>query len=84
MLLNVVRLRYLDIPDFLAAGSVITSMSACEGPLGPGFPFLRAVYSSRYFHCFSILYRYWVLGKQDRQRQLRWSLVRDVLHWVEE
>lgn len=29
------------------------------------------------------LYRYWVLGKQDRQRQPRWSVIRDVLHWVE-
>ena len=30
------------------------------------------------------LYQYWILGKQDRQRQPRWSVVRDVLHWVEE
>jgi Na+/H+-dicarboxylate symporter/ABC-type amino acid transport substrate-binding protein len=29
------------------------------------------------------LYRYWVLGKQDRQRQPRWSVIRDVLHWVD-
>jgi Na+/H+-dicarboxylate symporter/ABC-type amino acid transport substrate-binding protein len=29
------------------------------------------------------LYRYWVLGKQDRQRQPRWSVVRDLLHWIE-
>jgi hypothetical protein len=27
---------------------------------------------------------YWALGKQDRQRQPRWSLIRDVLHRVEE
>lgn len=29
------------------------------------------------------LYRYWVLGEQDRQRQPRWSVVRDLLHWIE-
>jgi Na+/H+-dicarboxylate symporter len=29
------------------------------------------------------LYGYWVLGKQDRRRQPRWSVIRDVLHWVE-
>jgi Na+/H+-dicarboxylate symporter len=29
------------------------------------------------------LYRYWVLGKQDKHRQPRWSVIRDVLHWVE-
>jgi ABC-type amino acid transport substrate-binding protein len=29
------------------------------------------------------LYGYWVLGKQDKHRQPRWSVIRDVLHWVE-
>lgn len=29
------------------------------------------------------LHRYWVLGKQDRRKQPRWSIIRDVLHWVE-
>lgn len=29
------------------------------------------------------LYRYWVLGEQGRQTQPRWSVIRDVLHWVE-
>jgi ABC-type amino acid transport substrate-binding protein len=28
-------------------------------------------------------YRYWVLGKQERQKQPRWSVIRDVLQWVE-
>jgi ABC-type amino acid transport substrate-binding protein len=29
------------------------------------------------------LYGHWVLGKQAGKRQPRWSIVRDVLHWVE-
>lgn len=30
------------------------------------------------------LYDYWVLGKQpEQQKQHRWSVIRDVLHWVE-
>lgn len=29
------------------------------------------------------LYRYWVLGKDSRAREPRWSVIRNVLHWVE-
>ena len=29
------------------------------------------------------LYHYWVLGEQDVHRAPRWSVIRDVLHWVE-
>lgn len=29
------------------------------------------------------LYHYWVLGEQDVHRPPRWSVIRDVLHWVE-
>ena len=28
-------------------------------------------------------YDYWVLGKQFEKKQPRWSIIRDVLHWVE-
>jgi ABC-type amino acid transport substrate-binding protein len=28
------------------------------------------------------LYGYWILGKQAGKRQPRWSIMRDVLHWV--
>jgi len=28
-------------------------------------------------------YDYWVLGKQFKKKQPRWSVIRDVLHWVE-
>jgi len=28
------------------------------------------------------LYRHWILGKDAVVRQPRWSIVRDVLHWV--
>ena len=28
-------------------------------------------------------YRHWILGQDDAARQPRWSIVRDVLHWVE-
>jgi ABC-type amino acid transport substrate-binding protein len=29
------------------------------------------------------LYNHWILGKQVGKRQPRWSIMRDVLHWVE-
>lgn len=29
------------------------------------------------------LYSHWVLGKQAVKRQPRWSILRNVLHWVE-
>ncbi len=29
------------------------------------------------------LYRYWVLGKQVTHKPPRWSMIRDVLHWVD-
>jgi len=29
------------------------------------------------------LYRYWVLGRNDTLKTKRWSIVRDVLHWVD-
>jgi Na+/H+-dicarboxylate symporter/ABC-type amino acid transport substrate-binding protein len=29
------------------------------------------------------LYGHWILGKQASKRQPRWSIIRDVLHWVE-
>ena len=29
------------------------------------------------------LYRYWILGQNPEARQPRWSVIRDVLHWVE-
>jgi len=29
------------------------------------------------------LYRHWILGKQAGKRQPRWSIMRNVLHWVE-
>jgi ABC-type amino acid transport substrate-binding protein len=29
------------------------------------------------------LYGHWILGKQAVKRQPRWSIIRDVLHWVE-
>jgi Na+/H+-dicarboxylate symporter/ABC-type amino acid transport substrate-binding protein len=29
------------------------------------------------------LYGHWILGKQAGKRQPRWSIIRDVLHWVE-
>jgi ABC-type amino acid transport substrate-binding protein len=29
------------------------------------------------------LYRHWILGKQSGKRHPRWSIVRNVLHWVE-
>ena len=29
------------------------------------------------------LYDYWILGKDAKQKQPRWSVIRDVLHWVD-
>jgi ABC-type amino acid transport substrate-binding protein len=29
------------------------------------------------------LYNHWILGKQTGKRQPRWSIVRNVLHWIE-
>jgi ABC-type amino acid transport substrate-binding protein len=29
------------------------------------------------------LYRHWILGKQDGKRQPRWSIMRNVLTWVD-
>jgi len=29
------------------------------------------------------LYDHWVLGKQTEKKLQRWSVIRDVLHWVE-
>jgi proton glutamate symport protein len=29
------------------------------------------------------LYSHWIMGKQAGKRQARWSIIRDVLHWVE-
>ncbi|MGR9117041.1 MAG: cation:dicarboxylate symporter family transporter [Gammaproteobacteria bacterium] len=29
------------------------------------------------------LYDYWILGKQHRDKKPRWSVIRNVLHWVE-
>ncbi len=29
------------------------------------------------------LYNYWILGQQQKEHELRWSIIRDVLHWVE-
>ena len=34
--------------------STMASMSSCEGPFGPGFPFLLDEYSSRYFRFLSM------------------------------
>jgi Na+/H+-dicarboxylate symporter len=28
------------------------------------------------------LYRYWILGQNPEARRVRWSIIRDVLHWV--
>ena len=28
-------------------------------------------------------YNYWILGREETQRQPRWSVVRNVLHWVD-
>jgi Na+/H+-dicarboxylate symporter len=30
-----------------------------------------------------MLYEHWILGKQAGKRQPRWSIIRDVLHWVD-
>ncbi len=29
------------------------------------------------------LYNYWILGREETQRQPRWSVIRNVLHWVD-
>ena len=29
------------------------------------------------------IYDYWILGKNVRQQEHRWSVIRDVLHWVD-
>jgi ABC-type amino acid transport substrate-binding protein len=29
------------------------------------------------------LYQYWILGREESQSRPRWSVIRDVLHWVE-
>jgi ABC-type amino acid transport substrate-binding protein len=29
------------------------------------------------------VYRYWILGQDAAPRQPRWSIIRDVLHWVD-
>jgi Na+/H+-dicarboxylate symporter/ABC-type amino acid transport substrate-binding protein len=34
-------------------------------------------------HTFDRLYRHWILGQTARAKQPRWSVVRDVLHWVD-
>ena len=31
----------------------------------------------------NLLYNYWILGHDPKPKQPRWSIVRDVLHWVE-
>ncbi len=28
------------------------------------------------------LYDYWILGHKQKEDELRWSVIRDVLHWV--
>ena len=32
---------------------------------------------------FERLYDYWILGRDDHKAQQRWSIIRDVLHWVD-
>ena len=32
----------------------------------------------------SKLYDKWILGKSEEQKKPRWSIIRDVLHWVDE
>jgi proton glutamate symport protein len=34
-------------------------------------------------HTIQKAYDYWVLGKQFKKKQPRWSVIRDVLHWVD-
>ena len=29
------------------------------------------------------LYRHWILGHTPKQQSQRWSIIRDVLHWVD-
>ena len=35
------------------------------------------------FGTINALYGHWILGKQAVKRQPRWSMMRDVLHWVD-
>ena len=30
------------------------------------------------------LYSYWILGKDAKPKTPRWSIIKDVLHWVDE
>jgi hypothetical protein len=30
-----------------------------------------------------MIYDHWILGKTANQRQPRWSIIRNVLHWVD-
>ena len=30
------------------------------------------------------LYKKWILGKSEEQKKPRWSIIRDVLHWVDQ
>jgi Bacterial extracellular solute-binding proteins, family 3 len=32
---------------------------------------------------FDAMYQYWILGRDREARPRRWSIIRDVLHWVE-
>jgi hypothetical protein len=34
-------------------------------------------------HTLDRLYRHWILGQTARAKHRRWSVVRDVLHWVD-
>ena len=36
-----------------------------------------------YFDTIDALYNHWILGKTATRRQPRWSVVRNILHWVE-
>jgi hypothetical protein len=29
------------------------------------------------------LYKHWILGKSEAFQKPRWSVIRDVLHWIE-
>jgi ABC-type amino acid transport substrate-binding protein len=29
------------------------------------------------------LYQYWILGRNAEQARRRWSIIRDVLHWID-
>ena len=34
-------------------------------------------------HTIDVLFEHWILGKDALQKGPRWSVIRDVLHWVE-